>query len=115
MISCKYLIIGSGETGLLLAKKLLELKESVILVDEKEFGGGFLNKEELPKKILTKESEIFASSLKLFKDYPETFSVIRKYRQKINSKIELEVKKIRNKNSRISIIFKNTLSLKIKV
>jgi pyruvate/2-oxoglutarate dehydrogenase complex dihydrolipoamide dehydrogenase (E3) component len=98
MISCKYLIIGSGETGLLLAKKLLELKESVILVDEKEFGGGFLNKEELPKKILTKESEIFASSLKLFKDYPETFSVIRKYRQKINSKIELEVKKIRNKN-----------------
>lgn len=98
MISCRYLIIGSGETGLLLAKKLLELKESVILVEESEFGGSFLNKKELPKKILTKESEIFAASLKLFKDYPDTFSVIRKYRQKISTKMEMEIKKARNKN-----------------
>jgi dihydrolipoamide dehydrogenase len=105
MISCKYLVIGAGQTGLKLCEELLKLNESVILVEQGAFGGSYLNSYDYPKNLLSKESENFAVSLKLFKDYPETFSVIRKYRQKISAKISQEINKTRNKQ--ISTLEKN--------
>jgi len=97
MLKCHYLIIGSGETGLILAEELLKIGKSVILVEQNQFGGKYFNNYDYPKYLLKKESDDFAISLKLFKDYPDTFSVIRKYRQKISSKIESEFNKHRNK------------------
>lgn len=97
MLKCHYLIIGSGETGLILAEELLKIGKSVVLVEQNQFGGKYFNNYDYPKYLLNKESDDFAISLKLFKDYPDTFSVIRKYRQKIASKIESETNKHKNK------------------
>ena len=92
MLKCKYLIIGSGETGLILAKELSKLKEKVILVEQAELGGSFLQTTDYPKTLLTKESEEFATSLKSLKNHPDTFSVLRKFRQKISDNITNNIK-----------------------
>lgn len=97
MLKCHYLIIGSGETGIILAEELLKTGKSVVLIEKEQFGGDYFNQLDYPKYLLTKESTDFATSLKLFKDYPDTFSVIRKYRQKIATKIEAEATKQKNK------------------
>ena len=36
MLDCKYLIIGSGQSGLILAKNLVKLGKKIILVEESE-------------------------------------------------------------------------------
>jgi pyruvate/2-oxoglutarate dehydrogenase complex dihydrolipoamide dehydrogenase (E3) component len=97
MLKCHYLIIGSGETGLILAEQLLKIGKSVALVEKNQFGGRYFNQYDYPKYLLQKESSDFATNLKLFKDYPDTFSVITKYRQKIALKIESGSNKSKNK------------------
>jgi|GEM_PF-957540 pyruvate/2-oxoglutarate dehydrogenase complex dihydrolipoamide dehydrogenase (E3) component len=87
MIQCQYLIIGSGQTGLMAAKKLAGLGKSVILVEQTILGGTYIHNYEIPKQIITKEAEEFATSLKSFKDNPATFSVLIKNRQKLTAKI----------------------------
>lgn len=97
MLQCHYLIIGSGETGLILAEELLKIGKSVVLVEKSKFGGEYFNSYDYPKYLLSKESEDFSVSLRLFKEHPDTFSVIRKYRQKISDKINFESNKHKNK------------------
>jgi pyruvate/2-oxoglutarate dehydrogenase complex dihydrolipoamide dehydrogenase (E3) component len=92
MLKCKYLIIGSGETGLILAKELSKLKEKVILVEQADLGGSFLQTTDYPKTLLTKESEEFATALKSLKNHPDTFLVLRKFRQKISDNITNNIK-----------------------
>jgi pyruvate/2-oxoglutarate dehydrogenase complex dihydrolipoamide dehydrogenase (E3) component len=110
MLDCKYLIIGSGESGLMLAKNLAKLGK-ILLVEESEIGGSYINSLECPKHLLSIKSENFISSLKLFKNYPETFSILTKYRQKLNTEITDKIKEKRQemindlqKNSNIKII-----------
>lgn len=105
MISCTYLIIGSGETGLILAEELVKTGQKVILIESSEFGGTYLNSLDYPRYLLSKESQDFSTILKVFKDHPETFSVIKKHRQKIAAKILAEIKRFKNK--RIVALEKN--------
>jgi pyruvate/2-oxoglutarate dehydrogenase complex dihydrolipoamide dehydrogenase (E3) component len=92
MLKCKYLIIGSGQTGLTLAKELSTTNEQIILVEQGNLGGSFLQNLEYPKILLTKESQEFATALKSLKNHPDTFSVLRKFRQKISDTISNQIK-----------------------
>lgn len=93
MLDCKYLIIGSGETGLILTKNLAKLGKKIVLVEESEIGGSYLNSFEYPKYLASQKSQEFAGSLKLFKNYPETFSILTKYRQKLSQEINNQIQK----------------------
>jgi pyruvate/2-oxoglutarate dehydrogenase complex dihydrolipoamide dehydrogenase (E3) component len=84
MLNCNYLVIGAGNTGLNVAYELANSGKQVILVEQAELGGTYLLSQEIPKHLLSKVAKDFSTSLRLFKDHPETFSVLRKYRQKIN-------------------------------
>jgi len=97
MLQCKYLVIGSGETGLKAVNELVKTGKKVILVDQHEIGGSYLHSLDYTKHLLIKESEDFATNLRGFKNYPDTFSILRKYRQKIEDKISEEVRQERNR------------------
>ncbi|MEI6728944.1 MAG: FAD-dependent oxidoreductase [bacterium] len=97
MVKTKYIIIGSGETGIRLAQELVKTGDKVILVEQDTFGGTFIHSLDYPKYLLNNESEEFAVGLKLFKSNLETFSVLRKYRQKISHKIADESSKHGNR------------------
>ena len=92
MLKCKYLIIGSGETGITLARELAETKEKIILVEQSNLGGTYLQSLEYPKKFLTQESKDFSTALRSLKNHPDTFSVLRKFRQKISDNILNQIK-----------------------
>jgi pyruvate/2-oxoglutarate dehydrogenase complex dihydrolipoamide dehydrogenase (E3) component len=97
MLSCKYLIIGSGETGLILARELAKSGQKIILAEQNEIGGSFLHSLDIPKNILKSEAEDFATGLRMYKNHPDTFTVLRKYRQKIQEKIWEKTKLQKNK------------------
>ncbi len=87
MLNCTYLIIGSGQTGLILTKELIKTGEKIILVEQDKFGGSYLHTKELAKNKITELSEDFSTGLRLFKNHPDTFSVLRKLRQSTKIKI----------------------------
>jgi pyruvate/2-oxoglutarate dehydrogenase complex dihydrolipoamide dehydrogenase (E3) component len=88
MLNCHYLVIGSGETGLRLTLGLVETGKDVVLVEQQEtLGGSFLNDIDIPKTFLEQKAASFSASLELFKDYKETFSVLRQKRKQLAKKI----------------------------
>jgi pyruvate/2-oxoglutarate dehydrogenase complex dihydrolipoamide dehydrogenase (E3) component len=91
MLGCKFLIIGSGETGLHLAKELASLGEDVILVEQDSFGGSYLHNLEIPKFWLKTESKSFQSCLDIFKDYEKTHQTLVDYRESLKRVIEDKV------------------------
>jgi pyruvate/2-oxoglutarate dehydrogenase complex dihydrolipoamide dehydrogenase (E3) component len=97
MVKTKYIIIGSGETGIRLAQELVKTGEKVILVEQDTFGGTYMHSLDYPKYLLNKDSQEFAVGLKIFKSNLETFSVLRKHRQKIGHKISEESSKHSNR------------------
>jgi len=97
MLKCKYLIIGSGQTGQLLARELVKTGKKVILVEQDEFGGSYLNSFELPKHLLNKEAGAFYASLKNFKNNSEGLGFLKKYREAIFEKNQEIIKSERNK------------------
>jgi pyruvate/2-oxoglutarate dehydrogenase complex dihydrolipoamide dehydrogenase (E3) component len=88
MLGCKFLIIGTGETGLHLAKELASLGEDVILVEQDSFGGSYLHNLEIPKFWLKTESKSFQSCLDIFKDYEKTHQTLIDYRSSLKRVIE---------------------------
>ena len=96
MLDCKYLIIGSGETGLILAKNLAKNGAKIILAEEAEIGGSYLNSFDYPKHLASQKSSDFFSALKLFKNNPETFSILTKYRQKLYLEMQTQIKEKQN-------------------
>jgi pyruvate/2-oxoglutarate dehydrogenase complex dihydrolipoamide dehydrogenase (E3) component len=82
MLSCQYLIIGAGSTGLKVANSIAATGVDVILVDKSNIGGHFPSIEGF-FEYLQSESRSFGASLKRFKDFPETFTVLRNNRKKI--------------------------------
>jgi len=98
MLDCNYLVVGAGQTGLVIAQELAGLGKKVILVEQGEIGGSYLFSYDIPKLLLQKEAKQFNSTLKVFKDHPDTFTVLRKFRQKINSRILSDVKKKQKQN-----------------
>ncbi len=107
MLNCDYLIIGAGQTGLITALTLAETGKEVILVEQGEPGGAYLYSYEIPKKLLTNYAREFSDSLKIFKDHPDTFMVLRKYRQKINQKISAQISNYREKINKSLSLSKN--------
>jgi pyruvate/2-oxoglutarate dehydrogenase complex dihydrolipoamide dehydrogenase (E3) component len=91
MLGCKFLIIGSGETVLHLAKELASLGEDVILVEQDSFGGSYLHNLEIPKFWLKTESKSFQSCLDIFKDYEKTHQTLVDYRESLKRVIEDKV------------------------
>jgi pyruvate/2-oxoglutarate dehydrogenase complex dihydrolipoamide dehydrogenase (E3) component len=94
MLNCHYVIIGSGETGIRLALQLAETGKQVVLVEqEDQLGGTFVHNYDIPKGLLRAQAKVFRGSLKIFKDYKETFSVLRKKRKLIADAISDQSKK----------------------
>jgi len=87
MLSCEYLVIGAGQTGLIICQALVKTGKSVILVDQHQLGGSFLFTKEYPKFLLREAATKFAHSLENFKDFPETFPVLIKHRETIHDLI----------------------------
>jgi pyruvate/2-oxoglutarate dehydrogenase complex dihydrolipoamide dehydrogenase (E3) component len=110
MLECNYLIVGAGQSGLILAESLAKSGKSVILVDQGEIGGSYLFSSEVPKYFLSQKARDFAIALKQFKDYRDTFSILLKHRQKINLQI---VEYINNTKEAIEKKLKNLPTLKI--
>ncbi len=88
MLECDYIVIGGGQSGMYIAKELTKTDKKIILLDEKKLGGSYIFNREVPENFFKKEADIFFSSLKTFKDNPETFSILIKYRQKLIKKIK---------------------------
>jgi pyruvate/2-oxoglutarate dehydrogenase complex dihydrolipoamide dehydrogenase (E3) component len=91
MLKCQYLVIGSGETGLTVAKNLARMGYETILAEQAELGGSFLQSLETPKRLLTHKASKFNHSLELFKSNPNTFAALRKHRRKLNEQIKNEI------------------------
>jgi pyruvate/2-oxoglutarate dehydrogenase complex dihydrolipoamide dehydrogenase (E3) component len=88
MLECRYLIIGGGQSGLILAKNLGKMGLPTILVEQSQVGGTYLHTNQIPKSLLERESRNFGDGLLLFKDYPTTFNALLKHRQKIPAKLK---------------------------
>ncbi len=95
MLDCDFLVIGGGQTGLLVTQELLKLHKKVILVEQAELGGSYLYSFDIPRYLLKQEANLFTASLKLFKNYPETHSVISNYRKSIGDKIYKQIQEKR--------------------
>lgn len=78
-----HVIIGAGRTGILLAKELSALGETVLLVEQMGVGGSHVFHVDLPSDILLKKSEEFAQSLRFFRDHRERHVELSAYRKKI--------------------------------
>lgn len=90
------MIIGGGQTGIHIIQQLsLKLGENqkVVLIDNGDLGGSFLNNYETPRGILSKEASEYGSSLRIFKDYSETYTVLKRYRKTIQQKIHSTIQK----------------------
>jgi len=87
MLSCEYLVIGAGQTGLIICQALVKTGKSVILVDQHQLGGSFLFTKEYPKFLLREAATKFAHSLENFRDFPETFPLLIKHRETIHDLI----------------------------
>jgi len=87
MLSCDYLVIGAGQTGLTICQALVKTGKTVILVDQHQLGGSFLLTKEFPKFLLREKATKFAHSLEHFKDFTETFPVLLKHRETIHDLI----------------------------
>lgn len=92
MLECNFLVIGAGESGLILAQELTKIGHSVILVEQGEVGGSYLFSNEIPKYFLSQKAKDFATTLKQFKDYRETFSILLKQRLKIQMHLNEHIK-----------------------
>jgi pyruvate/2-oxoglutarate dehydrogenase complex dihydrolipoamide dehydrogenase (E3) component len=97
MLSCDFLVIGAGQTGLYVAQELVKTKKKVILVEEEELGGAFLFGVDVPRSLLVKESHGFFHSLNSFKDNPKTFTPLLAYRENLGVKIEQKLDKYQEK------------------
>lgn len=91
MIGCKYLVVGSGETGLYLAKQIALLGEQVILVDQDTFGGSYLHNLDIPKFWLKHEATKFATSLDIFRSFSKTHNVLIHHRQSLKKVIQTKI------------------------
>jgi pyruvate/2-oxoglutarate dehydrogenase complex dihydrolipoamide dehydrogenase (E3) component len=97
MLSCDFLVIGAGQTGLYLAQELVKTQKKVILVEEEELGGAYLFGVDVPASLLIKESQGFFHSLKSFKDNPKTFTPLLAYRESLVTKIGQKLDKNQEK------------------
>lgn len=93
MLKCNYVVIGAGRTGLILSQEIANTGKKVVLIEQAELGGSYLMSQEIPRTFLLHESIQFADSLKLFKDYPDTFNILRKHRQKLHTRLVAHLEK----------------------
>ncbi len=87
MLDCEYLVIGAGQTGMMVAFELLEKGKKLILVDQNKIGGSYLFTKEFPKYLLQEYSISFARSLSIFKEHTSTYQTLIDYRHKIHKQI----------------------------
>jgi len=63
MLECEYLVIGGGESGLMVAKELARYGKKTIIVEEKKLGGNYVHSYDLPKEVLLSQSIQYYSAL----------------------------------------------------
>lgn len=80
MLECTYLIVGSGKTSLQLAQELNRTGKKIIIVEASSFGGQYFDSIECVNDSFLEIGKYFQDSLKLFRDYPETFAVLDIFR-----------------------------------
>jgi pyruvate/2-oxoglutarate dehydrogenase complex dihydrolipoamide dehydrogenase (E3) component len=91
MLGCKFLVIGSGETGLQLSKELSQLGENVLLVEQDSFGGSYLHNMDIPRFWLEHESKKFQPALDIFRDFPKTYQTLLEYRHSLKQTIQEKI------------------------
>jgi pyruvate/2-oxoglutarate dehydrogenase complex dihydrolipoamide dehydrogenase (E3) component len=99
MLNCHLLVIGGGHTGIHLVEQLsqkLVNGQRIVLVEENNLGGSFLNTFETPRHILGTEALEYSSSLRLFRDFSETHTVLKRHRKSLQQKIFSSIQKKRH-------------------
>lgn len=110
MLSCQFLVIGAGETGMFIAFSLAKQGLEVILVEENEIGGSYLYSKEVPKKKLQEISYSFFQILQTFRDHTEFLPYLDQSRQLISRQIYQE---IRYQAAKVKQKLKNFNNLKV--
>jgi pyruvate/2-oxoglutarate dehydrogenase complex dihydrolipoamide dehydrogenase (E3) component len=91
MLNCKFLIIGSGESGLYLSKALAIMGYPTIMIEQDSFGGSYIHNREIPKLWLQTESQKFSNSLEILGDYYAIHKTLLKHRQQYSQKIQEKI------------------------
>jgi pyruvate/2-oxoglutarate dehydrogenase complex dihydrolipoamide dehydrogenase (E3) component len=88
MIGCKFLILGSGQSGLYLAKQIASQGQQVILLEQDVFGGSYLHNLEIPKYWLKQEANKFQLSLEIFRGFHKTHKALIHHRQSLRKVLQ---------------------------
>ncbi len=88
MIGCKFLIIGSGQSGLYLAKQIASQGQQVILLEQDVFGGSYIHNLEIPKYWLKQEANKFQLSLEIFRGFHKTHKALIHHRQSLRKVLQ---------------------------
>ncbi len=88
MVSCEYLVIGGGKTGLRLVKELNKLNKQVILLEHDTIGGNAMNYTTLPRTIYTKETEILRDMVMYFSSHNTISKKLYNLRKTIPTRVE---------------------------
>jgi len=97
MLNCTYLVIGSGQTGIFLARELSKPNQKVILVENEDLGGSFYQTKELPKNLLYDKSVGYNQGITTFAKNKELLTEFVKKRKLVSTELKNSLKKLTKK------------------
>jgi pyruvate/2-oxoglutarate dehydrogenase complex dihydrolipoamide dehydrogenase (E3) component len=127
MVSCDFLIIGGGSSGLKLVKELSKQSKNILLIESYQLGGSSLHYLETPKYLYHQEIKRLQNILSLFTLQKSNINQIDKLRsiipKQVNQKLKIKssfVKQELEGNSNVSLLIgkptfisKNTISIRV--
>jgi len=94
-------VIGSGQTGLMLSTRLAEAGHDVLLVESSDIGGSYFYSFDEPKKLLQQEAQSYSTQADIIKQSPSLLKEVHtKIRRNTQQKILGQIKKIKQKLSK---------------
>jgi len=91
MLECEYLVIGGGESGVMTARELARYGKKTILIEEKNLGGTFVHTDDVPKKVLMKESIAWHNASQFFAKKSSEYKKLLGKRKDIQSRISTAI------------------------
>jgi pyruvate/2-oxoglutarate dehydrogenase complex dihydrolipoamide dehydrogenase (E3) component len=127
MVSCDFLIIGGGSSGLKLAKELSKQSKNILLVESNQLGGSSLHYLETPKYLYHQEIKRLQNILSLFTLHKSNINQIDKLRsiipKQVTQKLKIKSSFIKHElegNPNVSVLIgksvfisKNTISIRV--
>jgi pyruvate/2-oxoglutarate dehydrogenase complex dihydrolipoamide dehydrogenase (E3) component len=127
MVSCDFLILGGGSSGLKFAKELSKQSKNILLVESYQLGGSSLHYLETPKYLYHQEIKRLHNILSLFTVQKSNINQINKLRsiipKQVNQKLKIKsnfIKQELESNLNVDVLFgkptfisKNTISIRV--